>query len=170
MKIEFDVKFGKNVIEIPITERTRPSFDPDGMADLWNGKVTIYNDIPRTSVEERHFDRFVIERCNVQGGIVSKTDGTIENIVNAVSVITRDADRYKSPMEYRMTPADVRDGFYTVQIGDFVVFGEVYDIVETSREFSELQEKYKDNGMVVRSVSVNVHGMNLDNITMTNAG
>ena len=64
------------------------------MTDLWKRKVTIYNDIPKTAVEDRHFDRFVIDLCNIQGGIVIKAGGTIENIVNAVTVISKDVDRY----------------------------------------------------------------------------
>lgn len=140
------------------------------MTDLWKQKVTIYNDIPKNSVEDRHFDRFVIDKCNIQGGIVSKADGTIENIVNAVTVITKDVDRYKAPLEYAKLPVDIRENFYTVQVGDFIVLYEVDDIVTTSREFAELQEKYKDNGIVVRSVSANIHGMIVDNVTITNVG
>ena len=140
------------------------------MTDLWKKKVTIYNDIPKTAVEERHFDRFVIEKCNIQGGIVSKADGTVENIVNAVTVISKDIERYKSPLEYAKLPVDIRENFYTVQVGDFIVLSEVEDIVTTSREFAELQEKYKDNGIVVRSVSANIHGMSVDNVTISNVG
>ena len=140
------------------------------MTDLWQNRITIYNDMPSTATEERHFRRFVIDRCNIQGGIVSKADGTIENIVNAMTVIIRDVDKYKSPSDFRYTPVDQRDGYYTVQIGDFIVFDDVDDVIETSREFADLQEKYKNNGIVVRSVSVNIHGMNVDNITVTNAG
>ena len=170
MKIGFNVKYGFNEIEIPITEKTRPSFQSDGFADLWEGKVTIYNDISKNAVEERHFDRFVVERCNIQGGIVSRADGTIENIVNAVTVISKDVDRYKTPLEYAKLPVDVREDFYTVQVGDFIVLSDVDDVVTTSREFAELQEKYKDNGIVVRSVSANIHGMSVDNVTITNVG
>lgn len=140
------------------------------MTDLFNQKVTIYNDIPKTAVEDRHFDRFVIDLCNIQGGIVSKADGTVENIVNAVTVISRDVKRYKSLIDYRNVPVDLREDFYTVQIGDFIVLSEVDDIATTSREFAELQEKYKDNGIVVRSVSANIHGMSVDNITIANVG
>lgn len=140
------------------------------MTDLWKQKVTIYNDIPKTAVEERHFDRFVIEHCNIQGGIVSKADGTVENIVNAVSVITKDVEHFKQPMEYAKLPVDIRENFYTVQVGDFIVLSEVDDVVTNSREFAELQEKYKDNGIVVRSVSANIHGMSVDNVTITNVG
>lgn len=140
------------------------------MTDLWKQKVTIYNDIPKTAVEDRHFDRFVIDKCNIQGGIVSKADGTIENIVNAVTVISKDVDRYKAPLEYAKLPVDIRETFYTVQVGDFVVLSEIDDIVTTSREFAELQTKYADNGIVVRSVSPNIHGMSVDNVTITNVG
>lgn len=170
MKVKFNVKYGENEIDIPITENTRPSFKMDGMTDLWKHKVTIYNDIPKTAVEERHFDRFVIDLCNIQGGIVSKADGTIENIVNAATVISKDVDRYKTPIEYAKLPVDIREEYYTVQVGDFIVLSEVDDVVTTSREFGELQEKYKDNGIVVRSVSTNIHGMSVDNVTITNVG
>ena len=107
---------------------------------------------------------------NCAGGIVSKADGTIENIVNAVTVITKDVDHYKQPMEYAKLPVDMKEDFYTVQVGDFIVLAEVDDIVTTSREFAELQEKYKDNGIVVRSVSANIHGMSVDNVSITNVG
>ena len=171
MKVKFKVKYGENEIDIPIPEQSqRPTFDRGGMTDLWKHKVTIYNDIAKTAVEDRHFDRFVIEKCNIQGGIVSKSDGTIENIVNAVTVISKDVDRYKTPLEYAKLPVDIREDFYTVQVGDFIVLSEVDDIVTTSREFAELQEKYKDNGIVVRSVSANIHGMSVDNVTITNVG
>lgn len=169
MKITFPTRLGYSEIEIPVAEQ-RPTFDKGGMVDLWESKVTIYNDIPADAVNDRHFDRFVIERCNIQGGIVSKADGTVENVVNAVTVITKDVDRYKAPLDYAALPVDVREEYYTVQVGDFIVFAEVYDEVTTSREFAELQNKYKGNGIVVRSVSPNIHGMSVDNITMANVG
>lgn len=140
------------------------------MTDLWKHKVTIYNDIPADAVNARRFDRFLIDKCNIQGGIVSKADGTIENIVNAVTVITKDVEHYKSPLEYAKLPVDLKEGFYTVQVGDFIVFAEVDDVVTTSREFAELQTKYADNGIVVRSVSPNIHGMSVDNVTIANVG
>lgn len=140
------------------------------MTDLWGQKVTIYNDIPADAVNPRRFDRFVVEKCNIQGGVVSRADGTIENIVNAVTVITKDTDRYKSPLEYAKLPVDLKENFFTAQVGDFIVFDEVDDVVTTSREFAELQNKYADNSIVVRSVSVNIHGMGVDNVTVTNVG
>ncbi len=138
------------------------------MTDFFTQKVTIYNDIPKNAVEDRHFDRYVIEKCNIQGGIVHEADGTISNIVNAKTVITKDIEHYKSSMEYGTLPVDKRKDYYTVQIGDFVVFGEVDDVVTTSSEFSQLQTKYKNNGMKVTSVAVNIFGLAVDNVTITN--
>ena len=138
------------------------------MTDLYTQKVTIYNDIPKNAVEERHFDKFVIDKCNIQGGLVNEANGTITNIVNAKSVITRDVNRYKTPLEYAEIPVDLRADYYTAQIGDFVVFGEVDDVVTTASEFSQLQSKYKNNGMKITSVSANIFGLSTDNVTMTN--
>lgn len=118
----------------------------------------------------RRFDRFVVDRCNIQGGIVSRADGTIENIVNAVTVITKDVEHYKQPLDYAKLPVDMKEDFFTVQVGDFIVLAEVDDVVTTSREFAELQTKYANNGIVVRSVSANIHGMGVDNITVANVG
>lgn len=170
MKIGFSVKYGYNEIEIPITENTVPKFQKNGTANLFDKKVTIYNDIPKDAVNERHFERYVIDKCNIQGGIVSKADGTIENIVNAVTVITKDIDHYKQPLEYAKLPVDMKKDFYTVQVGDFIVLSEVDDVVTTSREFAELQTKYADNGIVVRSISPNIYGMSVDNVTIANVG
>ena len=140
------------------------------MTDLFNKKVTIYNDIPADAVNSRSFHRFVIDKCNIQGGFVSKTDGTIQNIVNAQTVITRDVEHYKSPLEYSAIPADLKDLYYTAQIGDFIVFDEVDDVVTTSKEFNALQSKYGANGMVVTDAVANINGMSVDNVTMTNMG
>ena len=99
---------------------------------------------------------------------MNEANGTITNIVNAKSVITRDVNRYKTPIEYAEIPVDLRVDYYTAQIGDFVVFGEVDDVVTTASEFSQLQSKYKNNGMKITSVSANIFGLSVDNVTMTN--
>ena len=83
-------------IDIPIAEETRPCFQKSGLNNLFSEKVTIYNDIAKTAVEERHFDRFVIDNCNIQRGLVSRADGTVENVVNAITVISKDVKRYKN--------------------------------------------------------------------------
>lgn len=155
-------------LNVEISKSELSAFSSNGLRDLWIDKVTIYNDIPATAIEGRHFDRFVIEKCNIQGGRVSKADGTIENVVNAQTVWTKDVEHYRSPRFYSLLPADLREDFYTVQVGDFVVFGEVGDIVENSRDFATLQTKYADNGFKVISISPNLYGMSVDNISFSN--
>lgn len=167
MKVEFNVKYGKNVIEIPIPDKT--AFTESNMTDLWGSRVTIYNDVPASEISGRAFERFVIDKCNIQGGFVDKSDGTIRSVANAKTVITKDIEHYKSPEDFYNMPESERSGFYTAQTGDFVVFGEVPDVVSTAIDFAELQDKYKNNGIKITSVSANIYGMAVDNITMTNA-
>lgn len=139
------------------------------MTDLYNKKVTIYNDIPASDEAPRTFGRFVIELCNIQGGFVDKANGTVRNVVNAKTVITKDVAHYKSPLDYCKLSAEQRKDLFTAQIGDFVVLGEVDDVVENAQQFIELQKKYQNNGLKITSVSPNIHGMSVDNISMTNA-
>lgn len=168
MKVGFNVKYGYNEIEIPITEKTVPTFDKDGLTDKFSKKVTIYNDIPSDGINARRFDRFVIDLCTIQGGFVEKADGTIQNIANAKTVITKDIEHYKDPIEYAQLPSDQKDDFYTVQIDDFVVLAEVDDVVTTSREFEALQKKYAKNGFSITAVTPYIFGTAVDNVTMSN--
>lgn len=139
------------------------------MTDLWKQKVTIYNDIPKTAVEERHFDRFVIDKCNIQKGMLQNADGTIEKVVNAQTITTKDIEHYKTPLEYALLPADEKDKYFTANVNDFVVLAEVDDIVTTSREFQDLQSKYKNNGFSVTAVNEYIHGMAVDNVQIIHA-
>lgn len=154
------------------------------MTDLWKQKVTIYNDIPKTAVEERRFDRFVIDLCNIQKGILQNADGTIEKVVNAQTITTKDIEHYKTPLEYARLPFKIGDlqvgGYeplengeykrcFTANVNDFVVLAEVDDVVTTSREFQELQIKYKNNGFSVTAVNEYIHGMAVDNVQIIHA-
>lgn len=140
------------------------------MTDKFVKKCTIYNSISETEENDRRFNRFVIERCFVYSGVAEKVaSGTIQKIVNAQTVITKDVERYKSPLEYLRLPEDERDKCYTVQANDFIVFDEVDDVATTSLDFRDLQDKYKDNGMSITAVNPYIFGLPTDNVTMTNA-
>ena len=140
-----------------------------GLTDLWGAYVTIYNDIPADSVNPRRFDRYVIGNCNIQGGYVEKSDGTIQNLVNAKTIVTRDVAHYKSLTDYQKLPADEKDKYFTVNADDFIVLGVVDDVVTTSKEFEALQRKYSDYGISVTSVHPYIFGLTTDNISITNA-
>lgn len=134
------------------------------MTDLFTAKVTIYNDISVDKV--RRFERFVIDKCQITGQLVESNNSTIRKVVNADTVITKDIKHYKSPVEYAKLAETERGKYYTAQTGDFVILREVDDVVTNANEFAQLQTKYKDNGIKITSVSANVHGMAVDNITM----
>lgn len=161
-KVRFWAKYGTNEIEIPDTE------ERNGLLDLFKSKVTIFNDIKETGAESRHFDKFVIDLCQIQGGYVNRADGTVQNIVNAKTVITKDIKRYIPPSDYALLPVDQREDYFTVRVGDYIVLKEVDDIVTTAQEFAALQNKYKNDGINVMSVSAFINGMGTDNVTITN--
>ena len=140
------------------------------MTDFFIQKVTIYNDIPSDGVNARRFDRFVIDKCNIQKGILQNADGTIEKVVNAITITTKDTEHYKSSLEYRYLPIDEKENYYTVQVNDVVIFGEVDDVATTRRELDSLLEtKYKNNGFLITAVNEYLNGMSVDNIQIVHA-
>ena len=139
------------------------------MTDFFNDKVTIYNDIPSDGVNIRQFHRYVIDRCNIQKGSMQSADGTIEKVVNAQTITTKDIEHYKTPLEYALLPADEKKKYFTANVNDFVVLAEVDDVVTTSREFQELQSKYKNNGFSVTAVNEYIYGLSVDNVQIIHA-
>lgn len=169
MKVGFNVKYGYNEIDIPVTTETSPKFCPHGRNNKFVDKVTIYNDIPADGVNSRRFDRFVIDKCLIYEQLTESADNTIQRVINARNVVTKDVEHYKSPLDYARLPVDIKEKYYTVQVDDFVVLGEVDDVVTTGREFQELQTKYKENGFSVTAVSVYLKGTNTNNIHIMHA-
>lgn len=170
IKIKFRVKYGTTVIFLPIKYVGKDKFTYGGLTDLFTKKATVYIDIPATAAQPRTFDRRVVDKCAIQGAFVNKSNGaTVQNIVNAQTLITKDTERYKEPLEYMQTPADERVPYYTVKVGDYIVFDEVDDEVTNAQEFARLKAKYKEQGITVTSVSASLNGMAVDNICVTNA-
>ncbi len=168
MKVGFKVKYGYNEIDIPITNETKPKYRPYGKNDKFTDKVTIYNYIVDDAVNDEHFDRFVIDKCLIYNQLTENADGTIQRVVNSQNVITKDVEHYKSPIEYKNLPADMKEQFYTVQVDDFVVLAEVDDVVTSELEMKELRKKYKDNGFSVTAVQAYLKGTNTNNIHIMN--
>lgn len=169
MKVAFNVKYGKNVIDIPVPVNSSSKPFKSGLTDVFDKKVTIYNDIPSDGVNPRRFDRFVIDRCMIYNQATEAADGTIQRVINAQNVITKDVEHYKTPSEYAKLPVDEKERYYTVQVDDFVVLDEVDDVVTSGSEFQELQEKYASNGFLVTAVNASIYGMSVDNIKITHA-
>ena len=134
------------------------------MTDKFTDKVTIFNDIPSDGVNPRTFNRFVIDKCLFYEQITESSDGTIQKVVNAQNVITKDTEHYKTPSEYAKLPIDIKADYYTVQVDDFVVLADVDDVVTSNREYQDLQLKYKNNGFLVTAVNAYLKGDKSNNI------
>ena len=169
MKVGFTIKYGYNEIEIPVVGDAKPKYRPYGRKDKFTDKVTIYNYIVGDAVNAERYDRFVIKKCLAYNQITEGADGTIQRIINAQNVITKDVDHYKSPMEYAALPVDMKEHFFTVQVDDFVVLAEVDDVVTTEKDFNALKKKYRNNGFSVTAVSAYLNGENTNNIHIMHA-
>ena len=67
-------------------------------------------------------------------------------------------------------PIDEKENYYTVQVNDIVIFGEVDDVATTRKELDSLLEtKYKNNGFLVTAVNEYIHGMAVDNVQIIHA-
>lgn len=138
------------------------------MVSLFNKKVTIYNDIPASGDVLRRFERHVIDKCSIQGGFIQQTNGTIQNVLSARTVITKDVEHYKNPTEYTLLTLEEREEYYTVKIGDYIVLAEVDDEITSGRELEALQRKYGDECISVTNVTAYIYGMDVDNVVITN--
>lgn len=139
------------------------------MTDFFTKKITVYNDIPATVVSDRRFDRHVVNACLIQKGIVSKADGTVENVVNSTTIFSKNVDTYVPQEEYLQMPEDLAKGYWTVQVGDVVIEHEASDIVETGRDLLQIQQKYADS-FSVGSIQPNINGLSVDNVSFSSAG
>lgn len=138
------------------------------MTDLWQSKVTIYNDIFDEKTRTRHFNRFVVEKCQIQGKSIEKSSETVSNDFNAKVIITKDVAHYKDCNAYVNLSQNDRENYYTAKVGDFIVLEEVEDIVSNAQQFAELQKKYGDNGIKITQIKKFINGMNTDNIVISN--
>ena len=168
--IDFYLKYGQNSVDVEIPEDVRPRHKKHALTNAYTDKVTIYNYIVSDIVnEEERFDRFVIDKCLIYNQLTESADDTVQKLVNTQNVVTKDVEHYKSPVEYKRLPVDLKEDFYTVQVDDFIVLGEVDDVVTTSAEFRNLQKKYKDNGFLVTAVSAYLKGTRTNNIHIMHA-
>ena len=165
--IEFELKYGINTVEVDLPRNVKSLSANLSLSNLWNSRITIYNAVILDG--SRTFRRFVVNNCNIQGGYAEKINGTVQNIVNVTTVVTKDVNAYKTPAEYSALPINEKERYYTVQPDDFIVFSKVDDIVESAPDFAKLRAKYKDCGMNVSAVNAYIFGVESDNVTITGA-
>lgn len=141
------------------------------MKDIYTEKCTIYNKIPAHGDSPIRYSRCVIDRCSIQGGIVDKSKENLRTSASIATVRTKDIAHYKPPTFelgvgfYAMF--HTKD-FYTASADDFIVYGEVNDVVNNASDFSKLKTVYKDKGFVITRVLPHLALPKVAHIEITN--
>lgn len=157
IKVEFDVKYGHNTIEIPI--KSYADFAPVGTSNL-NGQVfTIINQIPtsQTVTTKIAWKKYRLTDCGKRDGLYDKSSGTMAYRANTWTAYISDWKQYKPPTwlgggYYAL--AD-KSEYYTANVGDLLIFYDIADNAPTTlQEFTALRDKYKDIGGVITSQEV----------------
>ena len=154
IKVEFDVKYGHNTIEIPIKSYT--DFAPVGTSNL-NGQVfTIINQIPTsaTVATKIAWKKYRLDKCGKDDGLSDKSSSTTAYTANTWTAFIYNWQQYKPPTwlggGYYALADEEKANYFTANVGDLVIFSDVFDDAPTTlQEFNALRDKYKDMGGIV---------------------
>ena len=105
----------------------------DPFCKMLSAQIIMFLPYARNEEEAKAID-------DIQKGILENADGTIEKVVNAITITTKDIEHYKPFLEYVLLPTDKKEQYFTVKTNDFVVLAEVGDVVTTPQEFQNLQK------------------------------
>ena len=132
------------------------------LSDLHNETFTIINQIPKSAdtAAKVAWKKHTLKKCGKQTGIYDRTSGTMVYKANTFTAYIFDWESYK-PANWSdggyYTLAD-KDDYFTVNIGDLIVFADITDPVPTTlQEFQTLVTKYKDNGGTVSSAQTYIN-------------
>ena len=154
VKVGFDVKWGHNEIEIPINQG-QPIYQDSGkgLSRLKDKTFTIINRIPTSASNAQiiKWKKHTLQNCDMQDGIFDKSNQTMVYKANTWTAWLEDWKHFKSPnwLEggYYILADDEKDDYYTANVGDLLIFGDIPDLAPVSeQEFQKLVAKYKNMG------------------------
>lgn len=165
MKVEFNVKYGKNTIELPINIGEKVYQDKvGGLSDLNSQHFTIINQIPtsQTVSTKRAWKKHFLTKCNRRDGIYDKSSREVIYKANTWTAYIFDWIDYMPPLwfegGYYDLDDELKDRCFTVAVGDLLIFSEIDDPTPKSiSEFDALRNKYKDYGGVVTGAEVYIN-------------
>lgn len=156
IKIEFDVKYGKNTIEIPINAGDKQFLDCGrGLSNLFDKTFTIINQIPTSETVSTKiaWKKHIISKCDVAEGIYDKSSGTMVYNANTFTAYLKNWEKFREPNfsengYYYLYNTD--DTLYTASVGDLLILREIQDPEPTSaKEFNALRTKYSNEGGIL---------------------
>lgn len=165
MKVGFNVKFGYNEIEIPVSEgKQLYPLNASGLSNLHRETFTIINQIPQSAsiATKTAWKKHILTKCGKQNGLYDKSSGTMIYRANSWTAYIFDWQGYKQPNwldgGYYMLSDEEKDNYFTANVGDLLIFGEIPDAAPTTiQEFNALATKYKDNGGIITGNEVYIN-------------
>ena len=117
---------------------------------------TIINQIPKSEndTSKTKWQKHILTHCDVRNGVYDKSTGVFSGRGNLWTVYIYDWQFYKPPIwskdGYYFLDDLKKEKYFTVNVGDLIIFENIPDKVPTSiSEFSELEKKYRQNGGTV---------------------
>lgn len=134
------------------------------LSDLNCGQFTIINQIPKSQAitTKIRWIKHTLVNCDKKDGLYDKSSGQILYRVNTFTAYVYDWQRYKKPLwdkdGYYALPDAEKSGYYTVNVGDLIIFAEIPDSAPTTtQEFNAIREKYKGCGGMITGAEVYIN-------------
>ena len=163
-KISFDVKYGRNTVEIPFTASKSYGKSSPELSNLNNQVFTIINQIPtsQTISTKVAWEKYKLTDCGKRDGLYDKSSGTMAYKANTWTAYIGGWQEYKTPTwldgGYYALPDDEKVEHYTANVGDLLIFSDITDEAPaTLQEFTALRDKYKDMGGIITGQEVYVN-------------
>jgi hypothetical protein len=133
------------------------------LSNLYSETFTIINQIPTspTNASKIKWKKHFITNCDKKDGIFDKSTGTMVYKSNSWTVFCKEFKKYKAPNwidGYYTLPDDVKNNYYTGNIGDLIIFAKIDDIEPiNTQEFQAIVNKYRDIGGLITSSEVYIN-------------
>ena len=157
-KISFDVKYGRNTIEIPFTAGKSYGKSSPELSNLNNQVFTIINQIPtsQTVSTKVAWEKYRLDKCGKSDGLRDESSKTMAYKANTWTAYIGNWQEYKPPTwlddGYYALSDDEKAEYYTANVGDLLIFADIPDETPTTlQEFNALRDKYKDIGGIITS-------------------
>ena len=165
MKIRFKAKYGTTEIDIPVNGgKIHADNAPAGLSNLAGEIFTIINQIPESShvSTRKQWIKNKLVNCGKRDGIYDQSSGTMAYKANTWTAYIYDWQNYRPPhwleKGYYSLAEEEKTGFFTVAVGDLIVFADIPDDVPTNiSEFNALKKKYESMGGIITGQEVYIN-------------
>jgi len=158
LKTEFTAKYGENVVYLP-TSGGNGSWYYDGargLSNLYRFTFTIINQIPQSAsiATKVAWKKHYLTLCRKDDGIYDRDTQQMQYSQGEWTAYCKEWQTYKKPTwtdgGYYTLADDEKDGYYTANVGDLLIFDKIDDVAPTTTaEFQALATKYKNNGGLI---------------------